>query len=174
MNNSKITERDIEYCLWESPWQCKSSYGIIYKWIARQYRVPSGIIDLLGVTEWGNLAVFEIKNVPIDSKALAQVSRYALDIENILEIFCDNEDYRPKVGRVVVGELPKERKLYYEAESMHILLYTFDKLTGSIDGNWILNQSWMDLQTQYIELSTDIIWDEIKDKYYRSVNFQKE
>lgn len=60
----KLTERDLEEYLWNNPYLFdeKLDNESITRWLARQYHVPSGVIDLLGVTTRENIAVIELKN----------------------------------------------------------------------------------------------------------------
>lgn len=80
-----LSEKDIEDYLWLNPTIVTGStdeYGIS-RWLARQLAVPSGILDLFGINNNGDPVVVEIKNGPIDARALAQVSRYAEDIRRV-------------------------------------------------------------------------------------------
>src|SRR5690349_1304072 len=86
VGNTNHSEKDVEGWLYAHPetvrlgtsWQVK-------QWIGRQYKLPSGIADLIGVNEDGTVVVVEIKNVPADARAIAQVCRYAEDVRAILD-----------------------------------------------------------------------------------------
>lgn len=85
-----LVEKDIEDYLWENP-EALSFYSRdgeetigVEQWISRQLEVPSGIIDLFGVFSNGNPVIVEVKNVPIDGKAVAQILRYEHDVWRIL------------------------------------------------------------------------------------------
>lgn len=128
INPSKVnlSEKDIEDYLWENPNEVKFNYRgdsfHIDHWLARQFRVPSGIIDLFGVLNTGDPAVVEVKNVPIDAKALAQVRRYARDIEFVMY-----ERYRngfPDIACIVVGESIDNQALH-EAQALNVATITF-------------------------------------------------
>lgn len=114
-----ILEKDIEEYLWQHPSQC----GVDY-WLKRQFAVPSGIIDLIGVTEDDDLVVVEVKNTPIDANALAQVSRYAYDIWMIRQMFVNQKADKPRVYRMVVGKSIDTRTML-EAEALSIQVSTF-------------------------------------------------
>lgn len=84
-----LCEKDIEDWLYENPEAVSyismipagsSKCKTITKWIGRQFEVPSGIIDLLGINDHGEIVVVEVKLGAIDGKAIAQCARYALDI----------------------------------------------------------------------------------------------
>lgn len=119
-----LKERDIEDYLWENPQLVYTGSGnSIDHWIARQLHVPSGIIDLFGVTGDGTAAVVEIKNVTIDSRAIVQVCRYAKDIETVLE----------RAGnfgvpeRVVVGpDIDNNALFEANAVDVHCMHFTVD------------------------------------------------
>lgn len=128
INPSKVnlSEKDIEDYLWENPNEVKFNYRgdsfHIDHWLARQFRVPSGIIDLFGVLNTGDPAVVEVKNVPIDAKALAQVRRYARDIEFVM-----SERYHngfPDITCIVVGESIDNQALH-EAQALNVATITF-------------------------------------------------
>ncbi len=143
--HNKITEKDIEYWLWESPeLLCPNSH---IHWLARQYIVPSGVIDLLGMDGDNNFVIVEVKNILIDAKALAQVKRYTNDIDTIASYIArDYEhtdlDWRTFVHRtwsMVVGTAIKHIRIVYEAEAADISLFTFDELRGEITGPWFFS-----------------------------------
>lgn len=75
-----VLECDIEDFLWEHPGEVQFVQDgvrhMVTAWIGRQYKVYTGVIDLLGWTDTGNLAVVEVKNVPISASAITQVLRY--------------------------------------------------------------------------------------------------
>lgn len=51
--------------------------------IGRQYRLPSGILDILAINTFGTLLAFELKQGAIDSKAYTQAMKYSNDLFNI-------------------------------------------------------------------------------------------
>lgn len=121
-------ERDIESLLYSRPdllpplW---FSGGGVSRWLARQYSVPSGRIDLLGIAEFSDhksLVVVELKSGVIDSRAVAQVCRYANDLQHILDAICSRVDgllteADSTVHKVLIGE-SVDRKTYFEAEGV--------------------------------------------------------
>lgn len=81
----KFTERDVEDYIFQNPECIRTSWhGRVVGWSHRQLAMPSGILDLLGAFETGDIVVAEIKNVPASSSAITQVSRYADDLYQIL------------------------------------------------------------------------------------------
>lgn len=99
-----LNERDIEDWIFDNP--DALDLGII-GWIGRQYSLPSGVADLIGYRDDRLVIVIEVKNVPINKAALAQVSRYAFDVEQIVSDFADYPNFiggmRPYVQKVLVG-----------------------------------------------------------------------
>ena len=84
MNIHGVSERDIEDYLYLHP-ECLG----MTEWIARQFVVPSGRIDLLGLkrikgVSVPNIIVVELKSHQINSNALAQAARYRKDIQNAI------------------------------------------------------------------------------------------
>lgn len=87
-NKVNLSEADIEEYLWRNPGAVTVNMYIdrqpIARWLKRQLAIPSGKLDLFGETEGGTLAVVEVKNVEVDSRAVAQVCRYAFDMKRIM------------------------------------------------------------------------------------------
>lgn len=109
INKVNLTERDIEDWLYANPQEIDSDnlYGPIVKWFGRQYPLPSGIADLIGVCSNGALVVIEVKNVPINKAAVLQVCRYSADMQQIASFRMDypikSGDGQPYVQRFLVG-----------------------------------------------------------------------
>ncbi len=125
-----VTERHIEDCLWETPKDLNDEYMVVEKWIARQLKLPSGILDLLGFIRIFNgypgVLVVELKNGPITSSALGQVMRYSADISKVLE---EIELKHGPMGnfhvyRLVIGSSVSTETLQ-EANSMDVMVRTF-------------------------------------------------
>jgi hypothetical protein len=82
-----LLEKDIEDWLYRNPHALGQEYMgdyVVDRWIGRQYSLPSGIADLIGVGEKNLLVVAEVKNVPINKAAVLQVCRYAADLSDIV------------------------------------------------------------------------------------------
>lgn len=137
LSRLNLLERDIEDYLFDNPNQVeivKHRFGQqrVEKWIARQFRVPSGILDLLGITSKGKPVVVEVKLGAIDAKALAQVSRYAEDIGNILYCRTQGNLSRRDVIRVAIGNTCDVRSLH-EADALDVSVICFSaQLTLSL------------------------------------------
>lgn len=102
-----LLEKDIEDWLYENPGDVMTFGGEIGFWMGRQYRLPSGIADLIGVTHQNLVAVIEIKNVPINKAAVLQVCRYAADLQ---EVLAQRDGYphvlsngEPVIAKVLIG-----------------------------------------------------------------------
>jgi hypothetical protein len=120
-----LSERDIEDYLYHNPGLVKTRCAIsIERWIGRQFRVPSGVIDLLGVTAGYNLAVVEIKLGAVDASALTQVSRYASDISSALVSLDLGHESFWEVAMVCVGSRI-DHKTEIEAKALNIGLNLF-------------------------------------------------
>lgn len=133
VDSSKVSlsEKDIENWLWENP----QSVGV-EKWVARQFRVPSGIIDLLGVDDYQNPVVVEVKNVELTAAAILQVCRYANDVSRIVQSIGMkiNEAY---VSKTVVFRGNISNELQYEANAVDVSLRSFQvNYDLKISGRW--------------------------------------
>lgn len=121
-------EKDIEDYLSANPQHLKITVVPITRWIKRQYAVPSGIIDLLGITGDGIITAVEVKNVTIDAKALAQVCRYAYDLEGILSSTIyrlGKQTSPPYVAKIVIGR-DIDVKTFREAEALGVRVTLFE------------------------------------------------
>lgn len=125
-----ISERDIEDWLFDNPQAVSWRGGTfeIERWVARQYRLPSGIADLIGWTKSEHVVAVEVKNVPADSKALAQVSRYAHDIQYIIERHWGyrwGSDQGPYVPKLVIAPSVDSQTTLYEANALNVSIELF-------------------------------------------------
>lgn len=128
-----LLEKDIEEYLFLNPSSIYFGESVdVDRWVKRQFRMPSGILDLVGVTSQGDYVVVEVKNVAIDSSSLTQVCRYAYDFRLIISMMIKekgsdllgNTQVVPKVYRVVIGKSIDEKTLR-EAEALGIIVNTF-------------------------------------------------
>jgi len=140
-NQVNLAERDIEDYLWENPGaiNCSEQDWTVDYWLGRQIDIPSGKLDLLGVTTDHFLVVVEVKNVEIDSAAIAQVCRYAKDVD---QIAYEGLPYYPfPVLKVVVGKGSIPNKIMFEAEATEVKLMTFAvELSLHVSGPWAWNE----------------------------------
>jgi len=123
-----ILERDLEEVLYSHPRFVSFVDGrAVTGWLARQYRVPSGRIDLLGYADhdYGlSLVVVELKKDAIRPDALTQVCRYASDIEHVLAEITGSVGpltvHDAKVYKVVIGH-SIDRSTLLAAQGMDVL-----------------------------------------------------
>lgn len=143
INQSKLnlSEKDIENWLWDNPNELTiGTFHNVTGWIGRQIKVPSGIIDLLGYYINDEIAwpvVVEIKNTQFTQSSILQVCRYAYDIENVIDYSknFENKMNWSHVSKIVVALGNPGRQLLYEAESVQVVLHSFNiDCTFSISG----------------------------------------
>jgi len=124
-NKVNVSEKDIEDYLYGDPQAIRFAHLYVSHWTGRQVTVPSGIIDLIGVVSNGKNAmgpaVVEIKNVDVDVHALAQVSRYARDIEIMLILA---RVFAPVYKIIVAPHISDQR--FCEAAALDISVVTFE------------------------------------------------
>lgn len=123
-----LSEKDIEDWLYENPNRVTTTWGIVTEWIGRQYHLPSGIADLIGVTDGGMVVLIEVKNVPINKAALTQVCRYAADLTAILYWRFDypNPELRglSHIEKIIVGPSIDDQT-FTEAVALDIDIHEF-------------------------------------------------
>lgn len=144
-----LSEKDIEDWLEDNP----EALGIgVEYWLSRQYKLPSGILDLLGYISDENVVVVEIKNTEITSESLAQVCRYAHDIDR--SIFKNDSIPYMEVTKVVVGKSIPDSKIQYEANALEVKIITFN-VTLDLDflGPW----NWAEKRREELEKEYDRI-----------------
>lgn len=125
-----LSEKDIEDWLWENPGAVTVyEYAPVAEWTHRQFKLPSGVADLVGVTDYNHIVVVEVKNTPIGSDALAQVSRYAADIGLISRTALENDGLDrlsgPSIMRIVIGK-SIDKATMLEAEALGVIVHVFD------------------------------------------------
>lgn len=149
-----LSEKDIEDYLFDNPesvsfYAERDGYNFrVARWIGRQVCVPSGIIDLLGVTEQGVTVVVEVKLGAIDGKAISQCARYAEDL------------------KVVFGHV---RNSYGSHRNMHIFKLV---IGSSIDKTAIFEcyatgTCWIEFSPT---LSLSFGRSDFSDEYYKSIS----
>lgn len=135
INESQVnlSEKDIEDWLFANPRHVIfGNDWMVDHWLGRQVKVPSGIVDLIGICSYPYgpdtvaLVVVEVKKVEINSAAVAQVCRYAADVERVLSTIerlnCANNW---SVIKVVIGP-GISTTTYMEAEATNTLFIKFD------------------------------------------------
>lgn len=136
-------EIDIENYLFDHPEEVGTRFLQVQKWLSRQFRVPSGIIDLFGVGKlsiaegiFNYPVVVEIKNRSPKSEDLAQIFRYAKDIDEIMQV----NDGTWEIGTtekilIATGDVPSN--VIFEANAMGITIKTFSVgITLQLSGSW--------------------------------------
>lgn len=125
-----LLEKDIEDWLYENPSALPYWLGEnpITQWIGRQYALPSGIADLIGLRENHMVVAVEVKNVPINKAAVLQVCRYANDIQHILGARMDyphvSDAGEPFVEMILIGPSIDDQT-FGEARAVGVAVYTF-------------------------------------------------
>lgn len=133
MNGNTFIEKDIEDYLWDNPGalDCTLAPFGVSQWVERQMRLPSGIADLVGIcnyrgsNEFPSPIVVELKLNQINSDALTKVSRYAADIEEILDSMVDwpTREYA-RVSKMVIGS-QISNTVFAEAQALGISVLTY-------------------------------------------------
>lgn len=123
-------EKDIEDWLYEHPVHVPIFSDMrVESWIGRQYRLPSGIADLIAYTTTGHVAVIEVKSVPVDARAITQVCRYAADVQSIIQHrgYYRWSDYYTgtQVLKVVIAPGVESDTILLEADACNVALHKF-------------------------------------------------
>lgn len=112
IDSSKVNlpERDLESWLYQNPEAVPGTNHAeppITQWLARQYPLPSGAADLIGVRSNGLVVVAEIKGVPINKAAILQVCRYAQDVAEIVALRDGyqhkDRSFNARVQKLIIG-----------------------------------------------------------------------
>lgn len=124
-----LAEKDVEQWLWENPTLIRFGRNeAVIKWLYRQLSIPSGVADLVGVTESNDLVVVEVKNTEIKPDALLQVARYAFDLRVIAVRSVESQELwnypPPHVYKIVIGR-SIDFKTARDAEATGIFVITF-------------------------------------------------
>lgn len=171
-----LQESDIEDWLYDNPESVVVNGMPVCHWIGRQVKVPSGIVDLVGLS-WGKghsypsaaqmsrLVVVEVKNVPLDARAICQVGRYAADIERgitTLELEHSAAVDIP-VCKVLVGPSISEQ-VFVEAEAHDVNVMCFGV---SLSLN-IMNTVW---SPNYTKRRGDELAEMVKGGWFETIAF---
>lgn len=125
-----LLEKDIEDWLYANPLALNPTYvdNPIVNWLGRQYQLPSGIADLIGVRQDKMLVVVEIKNVPINKAAVLQVCRYTSDLKRIVSSRMEyphfRDNHEPVIEMVLVGPSVDDQT-FTEARAVNVDVFTF-------------------------------------------------
>jgi RecB family endonuclease NucS len=97
-----ISEGIVQEWLYERPDLIQGEdLSPVIKWIGRQYKLPTGVADLIGVQENGNISLIEVKRLRITRADIWQVARYASGLERIFNRSYGDRD--KKVDLILVG-----------------------------------------------------------------------
>ena len=176
----KYDEKDIEDWLYENP----NSLNVcgrwtVDKWIGRQYKVPSGIIDLLGVAKakYGDGYVYfvvEVKNVDVTPDALTQVCRYSQDIRRILFEAAESSgleywktDFEPSIFKIVIAPIESlDSKVMFEASALNVIVISCEaNLTIKIGGHF----HWTDEKRKQIDEQYDLLAKDFEEYFQKDV-----
>ena len=147
----QLSEKDLEDWLYENS-SAFNYYGIkpITKWAARQFSVPSGVIDLLGINDAGQFSVVEVKNVVLTSSCLTQVCRYAHDISEIC--FRSIDGWREEeISKYLVGPYIPDADFLVEANALNVDVMQMQITFSAKLSRWGLSQEKKERDNQEIE-----------------------
>lgn len=160
-----LLEKDIEDWLYENPGALYAprENNAIVEWIGRQYSLPSGIADLIGVREDGMLVVVEVKNVPINKAAVLQVCRYTEDLRHIIT---QRMDYpfvslsgEPHIDMILVGPSVDSQTMT-EADAVNARIFCFLASVEIDIGCQVWSREYTDnLYAQRVEIAARPEWD---------------
>lgn len=120
-----ISESDIEDYFYENPEKVELFDEHVVSWLFRQMKLPSGIADLVGITNLGTVLVVELKNTDINSNALTQVKRYEYDLSSIMYKAGEEFGYFiPVIKSAVIGK-GIDDKTFFEANALGIYVMNF-------------------------------------------------
>lgn len=152
----QFSERKLEDWMIENP-KAFSEVGE-FRWLGRQVKVASGIIDLLGLSKWDaddgaivHLHVIELKSCDAKSEHVAQVCRYAADIENTLPVY-GSIQYSVFKTLITVGS--PIAQVQYEADAMDVELRTVEPIF-SLSGAWHFNDEARESHTSINDTAFD-------------------
>lgn len=138
-NKVNLLEKDIEDYLWHHPesietfnYSINAHAPIILSWLARQFELPSGIADLIGLDTHGHIVVVEVKNVPIKKEAITQVCRYAKDVEESISFFGESDEWKNVWVRKVLVAPACDGQTFIEAAACGVTVCQFS-LNFSVD-----------------------------------------
>lgn len=153
-----LLEKDIEDWLYENPKALPATWNENYieQWIGRQYALPSGIADLVGLREDNRVVVVEVKNVPINKAAVLQVCRYQNDLKYILTARMDYPHIvnynEPVVDMILVGP-SIDGQTFGEAQAVGVEVVTF----GAMLELKLSRLSWTSEHLRDVEAAHDAI-----------------
>jgi len=151
-NKLNLSEKDLEDYIFDNPniIEVPFTREKITKWIGRQFRIPSGIIDLIGITENHKIVVIELKNVPFSSSHITQVCRYAADIENAY--FNYGGMHNLIVKKILISPFEPSVEFITEANAVNVYLLTINiEINFEISGYWRYSEKYKDEYSKKLE-----------------------
>lgn len=145
-------ESDVEDYLFEHPEVINAGLITVNHWVARQYHVPSGIIDLLGamkmIPPYGFKyfpVLVEIKNRPARSEDFAQICRYSHDIQEIFYSL----DIEVNPHKILLAPGSVDKQIQAEANALNVLVCGF-KVSPLVEvsSNWRWSYDYMKRRAQ--------------------------
>jgi hypothetical protein len=163
IERANLLEKDIEDYLHINPKHLNFPEMTVERWIARQFEVPSGIVDLIGLTNHETLVVVEVKNGPINAKAITQVSRYAYDIYQIIGVY--DHAYPPYIYKIVVGS-SLDKQAMFECEAANVYPVVFEaELTLTMGRRSWTDESREQLDSEYRRIASEDIIRSFMERY---------
>ena len=115
-----------------------------WKSVARQVKMPLGIIDILGFAWYGGASIVEVKRGKIDRKAVGQLIGYIGQMDRIIEMitakrlggtdFSHIETEHETVGYLVGKTIDREAESACKALGITVYLYEYE------NGQFVFNQ----------------------------------
>lgn len=150
-----LSEKDLEDYLYQHPEKVTLPYTdwTVQSWFGRQLRVPSGIIDLIGITEQDTIVLVELKNTDFEAAHLTQIQRYSKDIEEAYSVAGGYHDLF--ITKMLIGIKPPKHNFLVEADSMGIFVKTMKiEFDVNMDGSWhFSDEYYQEYQNKLLELS---------------------
>lgn len=123
----ELSEKDLEDYIYMNPEVIHAK-----RWLGRQMITKMGILDLIGIGEYDNLLLVELKAVPYHPKHIAQINRY----ESCLLDLAVEFGYTPlSISRSLVvrrSELSSKTLFEIEASDIWLIDYSFNSRSNTI------------------------------------------
>ncbi len=151
-----LSEKDLESYLFEHPEMVRLPYSDtpVMAWFGRQLQVPSGIIDLIGLTENDIIVLVELKNTEFEASHLTQIQRYSRDIEEAYTLA--GGCHYLQIIKMLIGTKPPKHTVLVEANSMDIIIKTLSiNFDLDIGGCWEFTEEYnKELHEKLLRLSS--------------------
>ena len=121
INEEKLVEKELEDYLF------KNNFENI-KFIDRQVKIKSGIIDLLGIDDNEMKVLIELKVNPRPKDLIWQLSAYRKDLIEIYKTNIRTIAICPKLNKNILDQIPKEYEIYEFTKLKYKNEYKFIKI----------------------------------------------